>query len=99
MSWEADVDDTQVALIAEQMKHAHSLLKADVDSLRQELAHYRELTDLRLGALEATSGDHEARLRAAADGVTQFKVYTGLMNGGSSLLALLALLKAYLFGG
>jgi hypothetical protein len=93
------VDDPQVSLIAEQMKHAHALLKADVDSLRQELAHHRELTTLRLGDLEAARGDHESRLRSVTDGITQFKVYTGLLNGGSSLLALLALLKAYLLGG
>jgi hypothetical protein len=99
MSWEVDVDEVEVALIAEQMKHAHSLLKADVDSLHQELAHYRELTNLRLGALETARGDHEARLRGAADGITQFKVYMGLLNGGTSLMALLAMLKAYLFGG
>ncbi len=99
MSWEAEVDEAEVSLIAEQLKHANSLLKADVEGLRQEVAHYRELTNLRLGDLEATRGDHESRLRAVADGITQFKVYTGLLNGGSSLLALLALLKAYLFGG
>jgi hypothetical protein len=99
MSSEVEVDDPQVALIAEQLRHAHSLLKADVDGLRQELAHYRELTNLRLGDLEEVRGDHEARLRSAADGITQFKVYMGLLNGGSTLLALLAMLKAYLFGG
>ncbi|HEY3345594.1 MAG TPA: hypothetical protein VGJ97_11740 [Anaerolineaceae bacterium] len=99
MSAEVDVNEVEVALIAEQMKHAHSLLKADVENLRQELAHYRELTNLRLGELESARSDHEARLRGTADGVTQFKVYMGLLNGGTSLMALLAMLKAYLFGG
>ncbi len=93
------MEDAEVLLIAEQMKHANSLLKADVEGLRQEVAHYRELTNLRLGDLEAIRSDHEARLRGVTDGITQFKVYTGLLNGGSSLLALLALLKAYLIGG
>lgn len=99
MSSEGSVEEARAALIAEQMRHAHSLLSADVEGLRQELAHYRELTNLRLGELESARGDHEARLRSAADGITQFKVFTGLLNGGSSLLALLAILKAYLFGG
>jgi hypothetical protein len=93
------MEDAEVSLIAEQMKHANSLIKSDVESLRQELAHYRELTTLRLTDLEAARSDHETRLRGVSDGITQFKVYTGLLNGGSSLLALLALLKAYLFGG
>jgi hypothetical protein len=93
------MEDVEVSLIAEQMKHANSLIKSDVETLRQEVAHYRELTTLRLNELEASRSDHEARLRGVSDGITQFKVYTGLLNGGSSLLALLALLKAYLFGG
>ena len=96
MSCETDLD---AALVAEQLRHANSLLRADLEGLRQELAHYRELTNLRLGDLEAARADHEARLRSAADGITQFKVYMGLLNGGSTLLALLAMLKAYLLGG
>lgn len=98
MSWEVEMDETQAALIAEQMKHAHALLRADLDALRSELGHYRELTDLRLSELERSRTDHETRLRSAADGITQFKVYTGLANGGASLLALLAMLKAYILG-
>jgi len=92
------MDETQAALIAEQMSHANALLRADVEALRRELAHYRELTNLRLGELEAVRGDHESRLRAVNDGITQFKVYTGLMNGGSSLLSILAVVKAYVLG-
>ena len=96
MSSAAELD---AELIAEQLRHANSLLRADLDGMRQELSHYRELTNLRLGDLEAARADHETRLRSAADGITQFKVYSGLLNGGSSLLALLAMLKAYLLGG
>lgn len=93
------MDETQVALIAEQMKHANTLLRADVEALRVEQAHYRELTNLRLGELETARSDQETRLRSATDGITQFKVYSSLINGGSSLLSILALLKAYLMGG
>jgi hypothetical protein len=93
------MDETQVALIAEQMKHANTLLRADVEALRAEQAHYRELTNLRLGELETARSDQETRLRSATDGITQFKVYSSLINGGSSLLSILALLKAYLMGG
>ncbi|MDD5371472.1 MAG: hypothetical protein PHQ40_20530 [Anaerolineaceae bacterium] len=99
MSWGVEMDETQMALIAEQMKHAHSLLRSDLEALHSDMKHYRELTNLRLGDLEAVQRDHEARLRSASDGITQFKVYTGLANAGASLLALLALLKAYILGG
>ncbi|HEY3344009.1 MAG TPA: hypothetical protein VGJ97_03715 [Anaerolineaceae bacterium] len=99
MSWGVEVDETQMALIAEQMKHAHSLLRGDLEALRSELKYYRDLTDLRVSDLETEQRDHETRLRSASDGITQFKVYTGLANAGSSLLALLALLKAYILGG
>jgi hypothetical protein len=99
MSWGVEVDETQMALIAEQMKHAHSLLRADLEGLRSELKYYRDLTDLRVSDLETVQRDHETRLRSATDGITQFKVYTGLANAGASLLSLLALLKAYILGG
>ncbi len=92
------MDEPEIALIAEQMRHANSLLRADVDALRMELAHYRELSNLRLGELEEARADHEARLRTVADGITQFKVYSGLVNGGSSLLSILAVVKTYVFG-
>ena len=93
------MDETQAELIAEQMRHANALLRADLDSLKGELEHHRELTGLRLTDLEAARADHEARLRSATEGITQFKVYSGLVNAASSILALLALLKAYILGG
>jgi hypothetical protein len=92
------MNEPEAALIAEQMKHANALLGADVDALRAELAHYRELTDHRLKTLEEAGRDTELRLRSAADGITQFKVWSGLANGGSSLISLLALLKAFFLG-
>ncbi len=92
------MDETTAELISEQMRHANALLQADLEGLRGELVHFRELTGLRLTELESARVDHENRLRSAADGITQFKVYSGLLNGASSLLALLALLKAYILG-
>jgi hypothetical protein len=89
------MDETEIALIAEQMRHAHSLLRAEVAALQAGLDHQRELSANRLEALERITADHETRLRAATDGVTQFKMWSGLTNGGSSLLAIVAFIKAF----
>ncbi|NPV55227.1 MAG: hypothetical protein HPY76_00940 [Anaerolineae bacterium] len=80
---------SEINLIAEQLR------QAEVNSLRAELRHLREMTDARLKLLEHASLDHETRLRAATDGVTSFKTWSGLANGGSSILALLALVKSF----
>jgi hypothetical protein len=90
-------EDEQTQLIAEQLRHANSLLKAELAGLRLELEHMRAFNQHRLESLEALVNDHEERIRSATDGVTQFKMWSGLANGGSGLLALAALLKSYLF--
>lgn len=92
------MDEVQAQLIAEQLKHANTLMRADVEALRAELAHYRELTNLRLTELETARSDHEQRIRAASDGIVQFKVFSGLTNGGASLISVLALVKAFFLG-
>ncbi len=93
------MDETQAQLIAEQLRHANSLVKAEMEALRAELGHYRELTNLRLNELESARLDHENRLRTATDGVTQFKLWAGLANGGAGLISIVAMLKAFLGGG
>ncbi|HPH97000.1 MAG TPA: hypothetical protein PKW33_20065 [Anaerolineaceae bacterium] len=87
------MDDNQAALIAEQMKHALDLMRAELDAMEARLAHHYEMTGQRLAALEGQSADHETRLRSATEGITQFKVVSGLANGGAGLLSLLALFK------
>lgn len=92
------MEDYQAQLIAEQLKHAIHLLQSDLEALRAQQAHDREMTQLRLTSLETTTQDHESRLRSTTDGVTQFKMWTGLASGGSSLAALAALLRSFLSG-
>lgn len=91
-------EDPQAALVAEQVKHALDLFKADLEAARSTADHRQELNDHRLKALEDTARDHETRIRSANDGVVQFKVWSGLVSGGSSLLALVSFIKAF-FGG
>jgi hypothetical protein len=88
------MQDTQAALIAEQMHHALDLMRAEIDLLKARQASNLELIDHRLARLEGQMRDHELRLQEAAQGVTQFKVWSGLTLGSSSILAVAAFLKA-----
>ena len=92
------MEDTQIALLNEQMKHALSLLRGDLEMLQTRLEHQDEMNRQRLKALETQSMDHELRLRTATDGVTQFKLWIGLASGSSGVAALAALIKSFLGG-
>lgn len=92
------MNEDQAALLAEQMRRALDLMKAELNALKAQQAHDRELVRHRLSALEGRADDHELRLRSATDGVTQFKMWAGLASGGSGLMALAALIRAF-FGG
>jgi len=87
--------DAQAELVAEQLRHALDLMRAELEAVRAQASHDRTLADHRLRALEEARGDHETRLRQATDGVTRFQVWSGLASGGSSIMALVALLKAF----
>jgi hypothetical protein len=73
-------------------------LEAQILRLREGNTYQKELHDHRLAQLEGAVRDHEERLREATDGVTQFKVWSGLAAGGSGLVSLAALIRAW-FGG
>ncbi len=83
-------------LIIEQLKHLATLQQAEFKALRSHMDHIEALATFRLAALEEQAADHETRIRAATEGVTQFKLFSGLASGGSSVMALIALLKAFL---
>jgi hypothetical protein len=91
-------DDIHAALIAEQFRHALDLQQARLEALALRLEHLDQLVSHRLEALEGLAGDHEQRLRGNSEGVTQFKTWAGLASGGSSLMSIIALLKAFLGG-
>ncbi len=90
--------EEQAALFAEQMRHALDLLRAEVDALRALHNHDMDMCTHRLNSLETTVRDHELRIRADTDGVTQFKMWAGLASGSSGLMALAALIRSF-FGG
>jgi uncharacterized coiled-coil protein SlyX len=83
-------------LLESRMKRAEGLLRARIQKLEVQVAHQDELMLQRLARLEEQIGDHEARLRVNTEGVTQFKLFAGLASGGSGIMSLVALIKAFL---
>ena len=92
------MEDKTYALLTEQLKHATHMLSTQIASLQARVVHQTELIHQRLTLLEEAMRDHETRLRAATEGVTQFKIFSGLASGGSGLMSLVAIIKAF-FGG
>jgi hypothetical protein len=88
------MNEDQIALITEQIKHGLDLMQAELRAMRTQQEHDRQMVNQRLEELEELSRDHETRLRAATDGVVQFKVW----SGGSSLISLAALVRTFLGG-
>ncbi|MDD5466348.1 MAG: hypothetical protein PHS96_00940 [Anaerolineales bacterium] len=93
MSGEAEAE-----MIAGQLRAAVGLLQAELGRLERELEHQAQFNRHRLDSLEAAVKDHEQRIRAATDGVTQFKVWSGLATGGSWLVSAFALLRSWFVG-
>jgi hypothetical protein len=90
--------DESTALLTEQLRHANALLQAQIKTLDARLAHQQAMNQQRLAMLEEQIRDHETRIRTATEGVTQFKLFSGLASGGSGLMSLVALVKAFLGG-
>lgn len=90
--------DETTALLTEQLRHANALLQAQIRTLEARLAHQQAMNHQRLVTLEDQIRDHETRIRAATEGVTQFKLFSGLASGGSGLMSLVALIKTFLGG-
>ncbi len=90
--------DESTALLTEQLRHANALLQAQIKTLDARLAHQQAMNQQRLAMLEEQIRDHETRIRTATEGVTQFKLFSGLASGGSGLMSMVALIKAFLGG-
>jgi hypothetical protein len=85
--------DKDFLLLTEQLKHLNTLYKSRFDALDERIRHSSEVTSHRLSAIETHLIDHETRIREATQGVTQFKLFSGLASGGSSVMSIFALLK------
>ena len=90
--------EDQVSLLGEQFKHIVDVMDAKLDRIELNQIHLKEMINHRLNYLEKQGEDHEARIRAATEGVTQFKVRSGLTSAGSGILSILAIVKSFLGG-
>jgi hypothetical protein len=95
--------EDQNLLIGAELKHMVVMMDVKLDRIELNQVHLKELTpnkrgqvENRLYYLEKQVEDQEARLRAATEGVTQFKVRSGLTSVGSGLLSIMAILKSFL---
>jgi hypothetical protein len=93
----------EVQLIAEQLKHALDLQKAQADLVKVQLDHDREINTLKFEQLKSVDevqlkrlSDHETRLRDVTAGVIQSRFFIGLV-GASILLSAFALIKTFFF--
>jgi hypothetical protein len=94
---EDDSRNVAAAVIAEQFSHAVDLLKADLNIVKLDRGHDRELFDHRLAALEQQAQDFEKRIRNLTESATQFKFLVSLAAGGG-LLSVISIIRA-LFAG
>jgi hypothetical protein len=99
------VDEQQGQLIAEQLARFGDKVDARINALEAKLEAYQALENERssnvkqnIADLKNTGQDHEARIRAVTEATTKNQVVLGLASGGSSLMAVVAFLKAW-FGG
>ena len=92
------MSDDRSTLFTEQLVRANNLLQAQIKTLEARLAHQQAMNAQRLAMLEEQVRDHEKRIRIATEGVTQFKLFSGLASGGSGLMSLVAIIKAFLGG-
>lgn len=91
------MDETEMKLIAEQIRRALDLLNARLEAIECQQQHAEALVDLRLGTLENSQSDQEARLRALADTVTRLNTAAGLAQVAQAAFALvLSAIAAYL---
>ena len=92
-----------VKLIAEQLAHALDLQKAEMQALKVQQDHDRQINELKLEMLKANdatqarqAADFETRLRDVTAGVIQSRFFISLV-GASILIALASLIKAFFF--
>ncbi len=92
------MEDKSAMLLTEQLRHANHLLQGQIKTLETRLMHQGAINHQRLAILEEQIRDHETRIRAATEGVAQFKLFSGLASGGSGLMSLVAVLRTFLGG-
>jgi hypothetical protein len=87
------------------LESVEASMNARLQMLEAELAAYKVLQNERsLGLkenvtdLKKVAEDHESRIRTIGEATTKNQVVLGLASGGSGLVSIIALLKAWLGG-
>jgi dynactin complex subunit len=98
-----DEPSQMAALLTEQLGRFKDRIESSLNVLETEQRHQKEINDLQkqlyegqIDDLKKQVSDHETRIRAATDGVTQFKTWSGIISGGSFIAAIAAFLKAFI---
>lgn len=96
------VEDAQAKLLTEQLGRMQDMILSRLKAIEERLEFHTKLDGEKHAALEVLLkdvktdvDDHEQRIRAATEGVTTFKVWSGLAAGGSSLVAIVSLIKSF----
>lgn len=92
------MNEAQMKVLISQLRHANSLLSLRLQAMETRSNHQLAVQEQRIRSLEAQISDHETRLRMVSEGVTQFKLFSGLASGGSGIMSLVAVIKAFLGG-
>ena len=82
-------------MIGAELKHVVDMMDAKLDRIELNQVHLKELLEHRLYYVEKQVEDHETRIRVATEGITQFKVRSGLTSAGSGLLSIMAILRSF----
>jgi hypothetical protein len=97
------MDSAEAKLISEQLGRIADQLTSRINQLDERLKHQAALDGERVTAIRSeladlreSSKDHEARIRLATDGVTQFKVWSGLGSGFSGMVSIAAFIKSFI---
>ena len=94
--------EDQAAVISEQLGRLKDNIESRFQRIEAVINHQNEISEERLRALRVEVGDlkkakedHETRIRSATEGVTQFKMFSGLANGGSGILSIIAFVRSF----
>jgi hypothetical protein len=95
--------ESDAQLIAEQLGRLTDQLDARLKALETRLTNHQEIENERTASIKAgladlklVVSDHENRLRGVQDGIVTFRVWSGLISGGSGIAAIAALIKSFL---
>lgn len=92
------MNESDINLIGEQFGHAVDLIRGHLAAIEKAQEIQKETLLEKIAQLEKVGDDHEARIRDLQDLVVSQRTILGLAQGGTSVMSLIALMKALLGG-